>query len=155
MSHSDHCACRICQWIRAGFTPEDAADLAATEERTIIEQVGWSVRPYLDGPWAETAGLRASFGHPEFRMRLDVSPQNRQRWLNVFGRAVADGRTFTAPATVADLFSVPVQLVNQDDALLCVFPDAAGRLPMDAACADGYADQLVADRPHFAEEKGI
>ncbi len=150
MSHSDHCACRICQWIRAGFTPEDAAAFSQTEERTIIEKAGWSVRAYLDGPWAETAGLRASFGHPEFRMRLDVDPQDRQRWLNVFGRAVAQGRTFRAPAMVTDLFSVPVQLVNQDDALLCVFPDAVGRWPMDAGCADGYIDQLVGDRPCLA-----
>jgi hypothetical protein len=150
MSHSDYCACRVCQWSRAGFTLDDAAALTATEEHTIQERVGWSVRAYLDGPWAETAGLRVRYGHPEFRMRLDVSPKDRQQWLNVFGRAVADGRTFTGASTVTDLFVVPVRLVAQDDALLCVFPDAAGRWPTDPGCALGYTDQLVADRPAFA-----
>ena len=147
MSHSDYCACRVCQWSRAGFTLDDAAALTATEEHTIQERVGWSVRAYLDGPWAETAGLRASYGHPEFRMRLSVDPRDRQRWLNVWGRAVADGRRFTAPSTVTDLFSVPVQLVRQGATLLCVFPDPAGRWPSDPGCAPGYADQLGADRP--------
>ena len=118
--HANTCACRICQWIRAGFTPADAADLAATEEHTIIGRVGWSVRAYLNGPWAETAGLLASFGHPEFQMRLDVDPRDRQRWLNVFGRAVAQGRAFRAPSTVPAFFSVPVRLVPQDTALMCV-----------------------------------
>ena len=150
MSHTDICPCRICAYNRAGFSPTDAVAFAATEERAIIERVGWSVRVYIDGPWAETAGLRASYGHPEFRMRLAVAPEERQQWLNVFGRAVADGRTFTAPATVTDLFSVPVRLVVQGDALLCVFPDAAGRWPEDPGCALGYADQLVADRPRAA-----
>ena len=44
-----------------------------------MDRVGWSVRADLDGPWAETAGLRASYGRPEFRMRLSVDPRGRQR----------------------------------------------------------------------------
>lgn len=151
MAHVDDCACRICRRTRTGFTPEEKVALGRTEEQAIMDRVGWSVRAYLDGPWAETAGLRASYGHPEFRMRLSVDPRDRQRWLNVWGRAVADGRRFTAPSTVTDLFAVPVPLVRQDATLLGVFPDPASRWPSDPGCAPGYADQLGADQRHCSE----
>jgi hypothetical protein len=146
-AHVPSCLCAVCRWRRAGFGLADAAAFAATEEAAILARVGWSVRAFLDTPWAVTHGLPASFGHPDFALRLAADLPTRQQWLNVFGRAVRDGRRFAAGETVTDLFSVPVRLVAHRGLLLCVFPDAHGRWPADPACAAGFRDQLVDDGP--------
>ncbi len=111
----------------------------------MIARYDGSVVGFLDAPWADTHELPASFGHPDFALRLAVDVRHRQTWLNVFGHAVRDGRRFAAGTTVPDLFSVPVRLVAHRGLLLRVFPDAQGRWPDDPTCAAGFRNPLVGD----------
>jgi hypothetical protein len=116
-------------------------------EAALIARYGWVVRAITDTPWAYTVGLATTYGHPDVSLRLAVPPQDRQRFLNVFGTAVKGGRRFSAPAVVFGLFAVPVRLVAVGARLHAVFPDARGRWPDDPGCAPGSADQLIFDGP--------
>lgn len=97
-----------------------------------------------------TEGL-SKFGSLELELVLPVEPEKAQKWLNIVGSEIVDGRAYKSGERIEGMFTCPFYLLNcppvfrseGERVLRMVVPDEHYLYPWEDGCAEIFRQQLT------------